>query len=110
MIRTMIESPLRGDYERNRAYARACMRHALLIGDAGFAMHLLYAQPGILDDTIPIERELGITAGMKWAAKAERVVLYTDLGITEGMERAVSTAFVRGIPVEYRHGVWSAGK
>jgi hypothetical protein len=107
MIRAMLESPLKGDYERNRAYARACMRDALLVhGEAPFAMHLLYAQEGILDDTNPTERKLGIAAGLEWSRKADAVVVYTDLGITEGMALAIEKASSRRIPIVYRNGVW----
>jgi hypothetical protein len=103
----MMESPLKGDYERNRAYARACMRDALFNHhEAPFAMHLLYAQDGILDDKNDDERLLGIGAGLEWAKVAEKVVLYTDLGITEGMATALSRATVRGIQVVYRNGIW----
>lgn len=103
----MVESPLRGDYERNRAYARACMRHSLERGEAPFAMHLLYAQAGILDDTIESERDWGMAAGFEWSRKADMVALYTDLGITEGMHRAHALAVVRKMPVEFRSGVWA---
>lgn len=107
MIRAMLESPLKGDYERNRAYARACMRDAMTVHDeAPFAMHLLYAQEGITDDTIPEERRLGIAAGLAWSAKAERILVYTDLGITEGMAIAIEKASARRIPIVYRNGVW----
>jgi hypothetical protein len=102
-----LESPLRGDYDMNRSYARACMRDALGRGEAPFAMHLLYAQEGILDDRIGAEREMGIAAGLAWSARAERVVLYTDLGISEGMERAIKAAEARGIPVIGRSGIWN---
>ena len=53
------------------------------------ASHLLYTQPGILDDTIPDEREVGIAAGLEWAHVAEAMVIYTDRGISPGMQRAI---------------------
>lgn len=110
MMRVMVESPLKGDYERNRAYARACMRDALLRGEAPFAMHLLYAQEGILDDKNDDERLLGIGAGLEWSKQAERVMVYTDLGITEGMTTAITKAALRGQLVVYRSGIWKAGQ
>ena len=107
MICAMLESPLKGDYERNRSYARACMRDALVVhGEAPFAMHLLYAQEGILEDKNPEERKLGIAAGLEWSHKADAVLVYTDLGITEGMEIAIERATSRRIPIVYRNGVW----
>jgi len=98
----MIESPLRGDYELNIAYARACMRDSIARGEAPFAMHLLYAQDGVLDDRIPEERAKGIAAGLAWAAKADLVAVYCDLGISDGMNLAIRAAEARGCPVVYR--------
>lgn len=47
MIRqVMVDSPFAGDVERNIAFARACLRDCLIRGEAPFASHLLYAQPG----------------------------------------------------------------
>lgn len=82
---------------RNRAYLRDAMRDCLLRGEAPYASHGLYTQ--VLDDRIPTERELGITAGLAWQPVADAVVVYTDLGISEGMQRAIDAAMV---PVEYR--------
>jgi hypothetical protein len=87
--RVVIESPLRADtpegYERNRQYARACMRDSFNRGEAPFASHLMYDQPGILDDTLPEERELGIQAGLEWGQVATIRVFYLDLGMSSGM-------------------------
>ena len=102
MKRVVIESPLSGDYEGNLEYARACLRDSLLRGEAPIASHALYAQTGILDDTKPDEREMGIQAGFEWGRSAEICVVYTDRGISEGMERGVEWAETCGIPVEYR--------
>src|SRR5574343_305969 len=76
----VIESPLAGDRERNRAYARACMRDSIRRGEAPLASHLLYDQPGLLDDNDPAARILGIQAGFAWAEHAELVAVYIDLG------------------------------
>lgn len=106
MIRVIIESPLRADtpegYERNRQYARACMRDSFELGEAPFASHLLYDQPGILDDTKLEERELGIRAGLAWAEIATTRVFYTDLGISPGMVRGRGAAAELGQRVVYR--------
>lgn len=97
----IIESPLAGDFERNKAYARACMADCLSKGEAPYASHLLYDQPGILD-TVPAERELGITAGLEWGRMADATVVYTDLGISHGMGRGIEHATLEGRPIEYR--------
>jgi hypothetical protein len=69
--RVILESPYAGDIERNVAYARAAMRDSLLRGEAPIASHLLYTQPGVLDDQVSDERRLGIEAGLVWRVAAE---------------------------------------
>ena len=53
MERVIIESPFAGDVDRNLRYARAAMRDCLLRGESPYASHLLYTQPGVLNDDIP---------------------------------------------------------
>jgi hypothetical protein len=84
----VLESPYAGEVELNVAYARAAMRDSLLRGEAPFASHLLYTQPGVLDDDIPLEREHGIEAGWAWHEVAALVVFYIDLGYSPGMIQA----------------------
>lgn len=98
----IIESPFAGDIIRNIEYARACMRDCLYKGEAPFASHLLYTQEGVLDDTIPYERTLGIEAGLFWGQKAEKTVVYTDYGISRGMEYGIAAAQKAGREIEYR--------
>jgi hypothetical protein len=98
----LIESPYAGDVEKNIAYARACMRDSLYRGEAPFAMHLLYTQPGILNDAVPEERNWGIEAGLAWGKFAEITAVYSDLGITPGMEIGIQRAKKEGRKIEYR--------
>jgi hypothetical protein len=98
----IIESPYAGDVELNVRYARVCLRDCLLRGEAPLASHLLYTQPGVLDDPIPDERALGIEAGLAWGRAAEATVVYTDLGISSGMQQGISRAHGEGRLVEYR--------
>lgn len=98
----LIESPYAGDVEANEAYARACMRDCLLRGEAPYASHLLYTQAGVLDDTVPDERSLGMRAGIAWGLKAEKTVVYCDRGISGGMAWGIEKAKQAGRPVEYR--------
>jgi len=100
--RVILESPFAGDLEANLAYARACMADCLKRGEAPFASHLLYTQDGVLDDTIPEERERGIHAGLVWGDVTDKVVVYTDRGISTGMQYGIDAAKKRGIPVEFR--------
>lgn len=100
--RVVVESPYAGDVEINTAYARAAMRDCLERGEAPFASHLLYTQPDVLDDAVPTERGLGIEAGLAWGSLADATVVYTDLGITPGMEKGIDQARTEGRPVEVR--------
>ncbi len=98
----IVESPYAGDVEGNVKYARACVRDSLSRGEAPIASHLLYTQPGILDDDIPTERAWGIDAGLAWRDVAQASVVYTDRGITKGMQYGIDRAKEAGIPVELR--------
>jgi hypothetical protein len=98
----ILESPFAGNVEANLAYARKCMADCLLRGEAPFASHLLYTQPGILDDNVPAERELGINAGLAWGTKAQATVVYLDRGVSRGMQQGIERARAEGRPVEYR--------
>lgn len=98
----IVESPYSGDVEANTLYARRCIRDSLARGEAPIASHLLYTQEGILDDTNPAERGLGMEAGHAWLAGAEAVVVYTGRGISQGMLVGIKRAEEAGVPVEYR--------
>lgn len=99
----IIESPYAGDVEANVDYARRCVRDSLSRGEAPIASHLLYTQPGILDDNDPIERQWGIDAGLAWRAVAQASVVYIDMGgVSRGMEYGIAAAKAAGIPIEYR--------
>lgn len=97
----ILESPYAGDVEANVKYAQKAMRDSLLRGEAPLASHLLYTEA--LDDTIPHEREMGIEAGLAIGRFATRTVVYTDRGISRGMEYGVERAKLEGRPVEYRN-------
>ena len=98
----IIESPYAGDVEANIEYARRCVRDSLNRGEAPIASHLLYTQPGILNDDDPAERQWGIDAGLAWREVAQATVVYTDRGVTRGMSYGIRAAEDAGISVEYR--------
>lgn len=98
----IIESPYGGDVERNEEYARVAVRDCLRRGEAPFASHLLYTQPGILRDQDPVERMWGINAGLAWGVFADATVVYTDLGISDGMKLGIEHAGRYGRIVERR--------
>lgn len=88
----ILESPFAGNVDRNLRYVRACMRDCLLRGEAPYASHALYTQDGVLDDGDPEQRKIGIRAGFRWRKAAEATVVYTDLGITAGMDEGIAHA------------------
>jgi hypothetical protein len=99
----VIESPYAGDVERNLRYLRACMHDCLVNHqEAPYASHALYTQPGVLDDTIPEERQLGIEAGFAFRPLMKKTVVYEDLGYSRGMNYGIKHAEEIGHPIEYR--------
>jgi len=105
MRRVIVESPYKGNlFQRwlNRRYARKCMHDCLLRGEAPFASHLLYTQPGVLRDGFAPERNLGIEAGLTWGEGAQLTAVYTDRGISHGMKLGIMRAERLGRLVEYR--------
>lgn len=78
--------------ERNLTYARAALRDSLRRSEAPFASHLLYTQPGVLDDNNPEERLLGISAGFALSQSFVATAVYVDLGISEGMYLGIMDA------------------
>lgn len=99
----IIESPYAGDIETHVTYARRCLADSLARGEAPIASHLLYTQPGVLDDSIPAERARGIEAGLAWGRVADLTVLYLDYGISNGMNQGGIRAEKEGRPIEIRY-------
>ena len=103
VIESPLSAPTEEEREDNRKFARACCRDAILnYGEAPFASHLLYDQPGLLHDDIPEERTLGIKAGLEFVRFADATVVYEDRGISEGMRRGINAASAVCRPIEYR--------
>jgi len=113
MLRVVIESPLNpgvpfehpewaSRLQENKVFARACILDSLARGEAPYASHIFFDQPGLLTDAIPAQRELGMLAGFAWGEKADLVAVYTDRGISDGMRRGIARALGAGQRVEYR--------
>lgn len=100
--RVAIESPFAGDVKTNIAYAKACVNDCLKRGEAPYASHLFFTQDGILDDTVPDERMLGIMAGKAWEKAAAYTAVYIDRGISGGMTLGIKICAEMGRPVVYR--------
>lgn len=104
MKKVLIESPFKGDRKRNLKYAFECFKDSFKRNEAPYASHLLYTQ--MLDDDIQEERDLGIKMGLEWGKCADKTVVYTDHGISSGMEYGIKEAKRVGRLIEYRslHG------
>lgn len=86
----------------NKKFTLACMRDCFLKGEAPYASHVIYAQTHILDDFVASERAIGIKAGFFWGDEAEKTIVYTDLGISSGMQMGIDHAKKMNRPVEFR--------
>lgn len=104
----IVESPYAGDIDRNVAYARAAMADCLRRGEAPYASHLLYTQPGVLRDEMPEERTKGIEAGFAFRRIADASVFYVDLGWSNGMLLGRADCEAKGKEYEIRTlgGIW----
>ena len=100
MKKVIIESPYAGDVEENMKYLQRCIKDSLEYGEAPFASHLMYTEA--LDDTKPEDRNLGIQAGFNWGYAAHYIVVYGDLGISKGMEKAIKYYSQLGKEIRYR--------
>ena len=98
----IVESPFAGDVKQNLRYLRAALRDCLLRGEAPFASHAMYTQPGVLDDDNADDRKLGMEAGFAYRDAVDVSVVYTDLGITPGMSAGIEDSKVKGRTTEYR--------
>lgn len=113
MRRVIVESPYAAPtpegIERNVRYLRACLRDCLLRGEAPFASHAIYTQPGVLRDEVPDERKHGIESGFAWRQVADATVCYMDLGVSSGMRYGVTHADSLRHQIEYRYlgGEWA---
>ncbi len=93
----IVESPFAGADPR---YLRDCLRDCIARGESPYASHGLL--PGALDDADPEQRRRGIDAGFAWRLYADRTVVYTDLGISRGMQAGIEHAQSMDHPIEYR--------
>jgi hypothetical protein len=78
------------------------MKDCFSRGEAPFASHGLYTQPGVLRDNVAEERQHGIDAGFAWRMCADKTVVYTDCGISKGMEYGIKHAQELDRLIEYR--------
>jgi hypothetical protein len=98
----LLESPYAGKVKQNIEYGQKCLADCLKRGESPQAPHLLYTQANVLDDNNPEERQLGIDAGHELLRVVDKVVVYIDKGISEGMKLGIERAKAANVPVELR--------
>ena len=96
MKKVYICAPLSGDIEGNIEKVKRYARFALLSGTAPVVPHY-YASS--LNDTIPKERELGITAGLGKLWFCDELWIFGD-EITKGMETEIR--FCKNLNIKIR--------
>lgn len=100
MKRVIVESPFKGNRERNKQYLESCLHDCIKRGESPYASHKMLTD--CLDDNDPKERSLGIQAGFAWKTSADLAVFYVDLGWSGGMTEAMVYCQKHGIPYETR--------
>lgn len=94
MKRIFICSRYAGDIEHNVEIAQALCRMAVEAGYAPLAPHLLYTQ--LLDESDPVQRNLGISLGLRFMEACDEVWVYIGNGISDGMRREIAHARLLG--------------
>lgn len=95
----VIESPYAGLYlARNLRYAKRALRDSFSRNEAPYASHLLY--PQVISEEN--ERRLALTAAQEFVKHADLLAVYTDNGISPGMEEAIRVAQENNVKIEYR--------
>jgi hypothetical protein len=98
----VLESPYAGHVTLHINYAKEALLDCLNRHESPIASHLLFTQSNVLKDDSPSDRAVGIRAGHAWIPKADAMVVYTDRGISKGMQEGIDLATKLGILVEYR--------
>ena len=103
----ILESPLRGNVDKNLHYARLAAADCVSRGESPYGSHLILTQ--FMDDEDPWQRATGMTLGWAWLTVADKVVVYQDLGVSDGMKQGIDEATRLGVPIEYRSIVSEEG-
>jgi hypothetical protein len=85
-----VVSPYAGDVQGNIEAAKRYCRYVIAQGCMPVASHLLY--PRILKDDEPEERELGLMFGLALLAMTDEVWVFSEHGISDGMQQEIHEA------------------
>lgn len=99
-----IVSPYNSDTEEGRRanldYARAAAHDCLHRGEIPLALHLVLGDPSVPET--PEIRALALAGSFHLINAVDKVVIYLDRGISEGMRIEMYTAVHADKPVEHR--------
>lgn len=119
--RVIVETPYSGDIELNVEYALSCLNDSYVNHkEAPFMSHLLYTRfpsketenvysyQGHVEDSEDsrLGRVHGIGCGMVWGDCADKVIVYTDIGISSGMKYGIK--YAKKITKKLFIGLWVA--
>lgn len=96
----VIESPYAGDVDANLAYLDKAILDCLARGESPYASHKMLTTA--LDDDIPDQRALGISAGLAFRRMVQGRVFYCDRGWSSGMRAALDLYLSEGLSWELR--------
>jgi len=90
-----IESPYKGDVERNLKYLDECILYCIKNGMTPYASHKMLTTA--LDDNQKCERTLGIVAGLHMSTRMDERIFFIDYGFSDGMLAARKEYDIRGL-------------
>lgn len=99
-----LESPYRSSdvysREQHRDYYFLCLEDCAKRDEAAFSGHFHFTE--ILDDEDPRERAHGFAMHFALMQKCDKVVVYSDFGVSPGMKEGMAEAKKLGKPIEWR--------
>lgn len=81
-------------------YAMRAVQDSIRRGEAPMATHAFFYES--LSYKNPVERDIGLQCQLSWLKRAELVVVYTDGGITPGMQTIINSGEIKNKRMEYR--------
>ena len=94
-----VASPFAGDTRKNTAAALRYCRFVINEGYLPVASHIMYAASGMLRDSVPKERELGMLLGLGLLRSCHEVWVFGEP--SPGMEQEIREAEMLGKPIRY---------
>lgn len=97
----IVESPYAGGSEWAAEYLSLCLAYCVSRGWSPYASHVLLTRPGVLRDSCPAERDVGVQLGFAWRRVADFTVVFIDHGLSEGMRLGIEHADLLGCEIRW---------